>query len=147
MIDSPKQELRKLWMLELRVTLKCEELDKIESQVNRVSRWAVDERVQGGRSGHEDLLMKLIDLRQDANKMIDELIDEKKRVQAIIDQIDDPMLAEILIERYFECRSWPEIAINTHCSERNVYYLHGKALQAYGEKLAVFCSITRVTMD
>lgn len=137
MIDSPKQELRKLWMLELRVTLKFEELDKIESQVNRVSRWAVDERVQGGRSWHENLLMKLIGLRQDANKMIDELIDEKRRALAIIDQIDDPMLAEILIERYFECRSWPEIAANTHCSERNIYRLHGKALQAYGEKMAV----------
>ena len=91
--------------------------------------------------------MKLIDLRQDANKMIDELIDEKKRVQTIIDQIDDPMLAEILIERYFECRTWPEIAINTLSSERNIYRMHGKALQAYGEKMAVNGSITRVTMD
>ncbi len=147
MIDSPKQELRKLWMLELRVTLKCEELDKIESQVNRVSRWAVDERIQGGRSGHEDLLMKLIDLRRDANKMIDELIDEKKRVQAIIDQIDDPMLAEILIERYFECRTWAEVARNTHCGEATVYRLHGKALQAYGEKMIVNESINGATMD
>ena len=147
MIDSPKQELRKLWMLELRVTLKCEELDKIESQVNRVSRWAVDERVQEGRSGHEDLLMKLIDLRQDANKMIDELIDEKKRVQAIIDQIDDPMLAEILIERYFECRTWEAIAENIHVSRAHVFRMHGRALQAFGEKMRPNETMKRVRMD
>ena len=49
-----------------------------------------------------------------------------------------PELSEqdVLIARYLQCKPWPVIAREMHYEERQVYRIHGRALQHFADDLA-----------
>ena len=52
-----------------------------------------------------------------------------------VDRLEDPDERRVLMLRYIDCKSWVAIANAIPCSERAVYYLHGRALRNLEEIL------------
>lgn len=74
-----------------------------------------------------DSYVELVDA---INRRIDELYAIKKEVAAVIDQVKDDRLREVLLLRYVSIMSWEEIAVSMSYSYMHVCRLHGDALAA-----------------
>jgi DNA-directed RNA polymerase specialized sigma subunit len=73
---------------------------------------------------------KIVDLQEEINRKIDNYVDLKREISAVLEQMDDPDQVKVLHKRYFEYKPWERIACEMSYSFRNVCYIHGKALQA-----------------
>lgn len=77
-----------------------------------------------------DAIAKIIDLENEINQNIDEYVDKKREICAVIEKVENPDQAALLHKRYLLYEPWEQIAIELHCTYRNVCYIHGRALQA-----------------
>lgn len=59
-----------------------------------------------------------------------ELIGVNADIMMTVDRIADPDERRVLMLRYVDQKRWIEIARAIPCSERAVYYLHGRALKS-----------------
>ena len=64
-----------------------------------------------------------------------ELIGVHADIMLTVDRLEDPDERRVLMLRYIDCKSWVAIANAIPCSERSVYYLHGRALKSLDEIL------------
>lgn len=85
--------------------------------------------VQGGKHLTEaDMICKIIDFENELNTEIDKLIDLKREVMSIVDQLENPDLIDIIYKRYLRFEIWEKIAVDEGISIRQVYRKHGEAL-------------------
>ena len=68
-----------------------------------------------------------MDFEEEITRSIDRLIDLKQEASKVIDQIDG-VYGTVLEMRYLECMRWEEIAYRLNYSIQHVYRLHGQAL-------------------
>ena len=59
-----------------------------------------------------------------------ELIGVHADIMLTVDRLEDPDERRVLMLRYVDQKQWIEIARAIPCSERSVYYLHGRALKS-----------------
>ena len=64
-----------------------------------------------------------------------ELIGTHADIVMTVDRIEDPDERRVLMLRYIDGKSWVAIAHAIPCSERAVYYIHGRALRHLEEIL------------
>lgn len=131
-MTDARQELTKFRLLSMRAEQLRQRIDRLEAVCGKVTTAYNMERVQGGQSNKEDLIIQLADIRQDSQATLLEYAREYDRISKKINLIDDPLLAEILLQRYVDGKLWMEIAEVINYSEDHTRgRLHGKALEAY----------------
>ena len=86
------------------------------------------DRVSGTRNPHK--FEKLIELDTDLAKKIEQLDRTRLEIFNTIQQLTDSRYRQVLLGRYYECMAWTDIATLMHYEERQVYRVHGLALQA-----------------
>ena len=64
-----------------------------------------------------------------------ELIGVHADIMLTVDRLEDPDERRVLMLRYIDRKTWLEISRAIPCSERAVYYLHGRALKSLDEIL------------
>ena len=64
-----------------------------------------------------------------------ELISINADIMMTVDRLEDPDERRVLMLRYIDLKPWVAIAHAIPCSERAVYYLHGRALRHLDEIL------------
>ena len=64
-----------------------------------------------------------------------ELIGVHADIMLTVDRLEDPDERRVLMLRYIDRKTWLEISRAIPCSERAVYYLHGRALRHLDEIL------------
>lgn len=89
------------------------------------------ERVQssGTQSKMADAINKLIDMEAEIDSLIDRLIDKKKAVVAVIEQLDSPTEYDVLHRRYIQYQSLQEIADSYRKEYGWATTVHGRALK------------------
>jgi hypothetical protein len=80
-----------------------------------------------------DAIAKIIDLEEEINRDIDAYVDKKREICRVIEPVEAADQMEVLQKRYLLYESWEQIALEMHCTYRNVCYIHGRALQAVTE--------------
>lgn len=94
------------------------------------------ERVQ--TSGNKDILgdtvSKIVDLEKEINILVDKYIQKRSHIISQIDSIGNMDYYNVLSLRYVLNNTFEEIAEKTNWSIRNVFNIHGRALQEF-EKL------------
>lgn len=127
-----KAYLRKIELLDAHINNRISDLHELKSLVTKITATISQVCVSG--SGSQDRLgdsvAKIIDLQDEINQKIDQYVDLKRSISGLLEQIQDPDQVKILHKRYFEYKTWEQIACETKYSYRNVCYIHGKALQA-----------------
>ena len=81
----------------------------------------------------ENAVCKLIDLEKDLDAEIDELVDDVRLAENIINQLEDRRHKDVLKFRYLNGWSWERIAEEMNYDRRYVLKLHGFALIEAGE--------------
>jgi hypothetical protein len=85
----------------------------------------------GSRDAHrmEDIIAKMIDLENEINSDIDELVDVKKQVMAVIKRVPGAELRSLLEMKYLCNRTWEDIADALDYGLRQINRMHGCALE------------------
>ncbi len=108
------------------------ELTEIRADMLTLQAAGMAERVSG--SSASDLSDKYVRIEQYFDKVMaewDKLIDMRIEAKAMIAMMPDKTYQAVLYARYINCEEWERIAEEMKFSWRNVFYVHGKALQAF----------------
>lgn len=132
-VYEARDELERLRVLDSRINSLIDTIEVRQTQLERITPTISDMRVQGGVRGYDDAIVALMDLKRQCNNDIDKFADEKERILKKIERMSDPVLKELLRERYVDCKEWEFIAINLNYGRTQIWRLHNKALESYSE--------------
>lgn len=115
---------------------KLSEIYQLKTMACSVGVSSDKERVQ--TSGSKDMLgntvSKIVDLEKETDKMVDGYIEKRKHIISQIDSLKNKDYYNVLTLRYVLNNTFDEISEKMNYSIRNVFKLHGRALQEF-EKL------------
>lgn len=89
-------------------------------------------------SKFEDMIIKMLTLEDEIRRDEKNLREEQTYALELIGRIENPEYQTVLISRYFRKESWEDIAAAMFYTERWIYKLHGRALQAMDDVLEQF---------
>lgn len=84
-------------------------------------------------------IARLDELERRIDAYVDELVTRKAEAFARICLLSELAEQDVLIARYIQLKPWPVIAREMHYEERQVYRIHGNALQHFESVLAQTC--------
>lgn len=70
----------------------------------------------------------LADYAEEAEKLMQEMIAARQRVEVLIASVPDAVQREVLTRRYIIGQRWESIAVDMDYEVRHIYRLHGNAL-------------------
>lgn len=90
----------------------------------------------GGFRGPEDVWIKLIDMSNEVNQLVDKYVDQRREAERklseivmVINSIEDGTLSTLLLMRYVDDATFEQIAVNMGYCIMQIWRLHGKALE------------------
>lgn len=135
-VKHVKAYLRKARELDTLVHTKLNEIDRLRELAECLSSPKLGERVTSSKGNTSmQTVDKIVDLQAEVDKEIAVLVDLIAEIHTKIEQLENPTERAVLTERYINVKSWEEIAEIIGYSDRNIRYLHGRALLNF----AVFC--------
>ena len=138
-MSDAKEFLQQVELCDAHINSKLEELAHLKDLATRITTSLKQDVVCCGWNQDKigDTVSKIIDLENEINHAVDNLVDKKKEISAIIEQITNPDYLMVLYKRYFyPYLSFEQIACDMGYNYRNVCYIHGKALQAVSDLIA-----------
>lgn len=130
-----KEYLQQLKRLDELINQKNKEIDDLRHKATSVS--GIDyskDKVQTSPSGdapYANIVVRIIDLNAEVNAEIDRFIDEKHKIINQIQQLQNVEEMTVLHKRYIEYLSFERIAVDMNYTIRNIYFIHGRALQNF----------------
>ncbi len=113
-----------------------DDIDSKKEQVERLRELAkgVSRSAETGISGRISdrvgrMVAKILDLENELCCQIRRQLELKAEIEGAIAKVDDPTLRQLLTFRYISGDEWEQIAKSMNYSIRQIYRLHGKALQ------------------
>ncbi len=121
--------LRQIRRIEILIDNKQKEIDALRSKLI-CSGTSFEEKVQTSKTNNrEKNLLALLEYQHELNETIDSLIDIKREVSNVIDQLENPEAIDILYKRYFQFMKWEDIAFLKGYTMQGIHKLHAKALK------------------
>lgn len=122
--------LKRFSILDKEIDRKIEEVAYWRGRLGQVTNMLPGMPKGGGSiySKTESIVAKIVDLEQDINRDIDRLVDIKKSITEIIEQVEDDRERLLLQYRYIDGKPWEQVAVDMHYNWRWVHKLHSKAL-------------------
>lgn len=106
------------------------ERDQIRADMLNLKGARLTERVTGTKqSDLSEAYIRLETYQERVSRRLDKLIELREQGKKLIAMVEDTDQQTILYDRYINCMSWEQIAVNMHYTYRWVLQLHGKALQ------------------
>ena len=132
---TAKEYLRNISVLDKKIKANLKHIDDLRARATSIGSSNLEaERVQGGSSNPDkvgNLVCKIDECEREVNEIIDAYVDAKEEAMSVIDKLDNGLYIEILTMRYFEEKSFEEIAVTLEKSYRHTTRLHGYALQEF----------------
>lgn len=133
-VDSVKSQLKDIRKIDNTVTALLEQRQTVRDRLTGIPSGLKDRVKSGGDSSPmEQGVIRLMELEKTIDRYIDREVDLKQRYLELIDRLPDREKRVLLIERYFNGKSWQEIAGIIGCYIRTVYRIHGEALSELTE--------------
>ena len=109
-------------------------MDPYENLANSIILRAVDDyRLTDNEKEQEeiedDCVGRIIDLENEIRNDMNELLDLKRKIMAIIKAVDNPEHQALLEKRYLCYLSWEKIAVDMGYDLRYIHKLHNRALE------------------
>jgi len=128
---TAKEYLTQAKTLDQRINIKLERVSRLRSMTQKITAAMDSEPVSHTRNvtSMEDAIIRLMEEEESLNAAIDQLVDLKRKISGVLEQIHAPDCQLLLELRYLCYRSWEEIAEVMCMHIRTVYKIHGRALQ------------------
>lgn len=128
---TAKEYLGQAYRLDQRINSKLEQVMSLRDLTTKATATMSDMPGGGSRNVYrmQDIIGKIIDLENEINADIDQLVDLKRDIVAIIKSVENPEYQTLLELRYLCFKTWEQIAVDMGYSTRNVYKLHDAAIE------------------
>lgn len=137
MTEKQLNEAKKVYLNEYkRISLKIISLEEQEATIRAEIESAKNQQISdmpkggGGKSDLSDYMVRLERIQDSIAKKKAEIRLKRLEIEEKIINIQDGQQSEVIRLRYLELLGWKEIRSRLDVSERQVYILHGEALQA-----------------
>lgn len=137
MTEKQLNEAKKVYLNEYkRISLKIISLEEQEATIRAEIESAKNQQISdmpkgvGGKSDLSDYMVRLERIQDNIAQKKAELRLKRLEIEEKIINIQDGQQSEVIRLRYLELLGWKEIRSRLDVSERQVYILHGEALQA-----------------
>ena len=137
-MGTAKEYLCQIIRYDTQINNKLAEVGRLSDLLTRVTPVLKEDGASHGGGSQDRIaaaLAKVIDLKEEINQDIDHLVDLKKAAYDLLNRVVNPQYVDVLHRRYFLHQSFEKIAVDLGYTYRNVCYIHGKALVAFGEVL------------
>lgn len=109
-------------------------LHSLQEQATKITP-TLSDMPKGGNSDKEKVLAALADTRGELTRRYMEFLERQQKIESFIDRVDGDLNRMILRLRYIELLKWPAVQealmkAGVYYEERNLFVLHGKALNA-----------------
>lgn len=130
---TAKEYLKSIRHLDKQIDAKLEQASRLRARAERMTTTFSPTKGFGRTVGGStsDSIDKLIDLEREINARVDELVDQRRGAEEAIRAVHDPTQRMILELRYLSGWSWEKIAEAVHYERRQIFYMHGRALQEF----------------
>lgn len=130
---TTKEYLNQIERLDKMITNKLSEIYQLKIMACSITVSGDSERVQ--TSGNHDKLgstiAKIVDLERETDELVDSLVDKRKEILRQIDNMKNIDHYDVLHKHYVERRTFQDIADSENWSIRQVFNIHGRALQEF----------------
>ena len=129
---SAKAYLQSIEKMNAQIEYKQREVESLRDLLLKVTGSIEQDRVQNSMNVDKtgDTIAKIVDLQNVINSEIDALVDRKREIMQLLDEID-PKSSCLLYKRYFEFKTWEQIAVEMNFSCQWIWNLHGIALKEF----------------
>ncbi|MBR1722171.1 MAG: DUF1492 domain-containing protein [Treponema sp.] len=129
---TTKEYLSQAYRIDKRINSKIEQLKHWQDLATKATSTLSDTSGCSCENNHkmEDVIIKIIDLKNEINADIDKLVDLKKDIMALIKTVENPEYQTLLELRYLCYKKWEQIAVFMECGIDNVYKMHLRALKS-----------------
>lgn len=131
-----KEYLNQIRYLDLKIKQREEEREQLLAAATSTGCMDPDKvHVQtSAGSSKSDLVNRAVDLEHKINSMIRNMNDLRHKIIGQIQELPDRQQVDCLYQRYVLGYTWELIAVNMGYNVRQVYRIHGHALQAFRKK-------------
>lgn len=128
---TAKEYLQQIEILDELIEAKQVELFQLRRLATSVTVPTDREAVQTSGTSDKvgEMVVKIVDLENEINEMIDDFIDRKIKCINIIDQIKPPLYHKVLHKHYVQYKPLTDIASEISYSYQYILEIHAKALQ------------------
>ena len=128
---TAKEYMEQARYLDMQINSKIEQVRNLNELATKVTTVYSDipHNLNRNTSPMEETVLKIIDLESEINKDIDALVNLKREIQAVINNVEDEKHRILLEMRYVNQMSWEEIAVQLGYNLRYTHKIHGLALQ------------------
>lgn len=128
---NAREYLSQAHRLDQRIDAKIEQVASLNSMATKCTATlsGMPHNPNRGTSSMADTIVKIIDLQHDINQDIDRLVDLKREIAAVINDVDNSECRILLELRYLCFKTWEQIAVDMNYGIDNIYKLHNKALR------------------
>ena len=126
---TAKEFLRRARSVDRRVDEATERVDRLRAKLEAGRMSRITGMPRGGSEDWTATADKLIELEKRVNARIREMVRVKQAAMDAIDRVDDARLREVLELYYIDGYKWDKVIKIMDLDERQVFRLHGKALQ------------------
>lgn len=112
MTVTAKEYLSQIRKIDVMINYKQRQLDTLRQSIETIKAVNTNpDKVQssGERDRVGQIVAKIVDLQNEINRDIDRLVDIKREVMTVVDQLD-PTCMDLITKRYFEFKTWEQIA-------------------------------------
>lgn len=135
---TPKEYLNQVRFLDIKINNKLKEVENLKEMALTLKSSSFEEKVQISKESGDSIgesIARVIDLEREITNDIDNLIAIKKVVIETIDSIGDSECIDLLYKRYINYSTWEQIAVDMKYTIRNIYNIHGRALELINKTL------------
>lgn len=127
---TAKEYLGQAYRLDQRINSKLEQVLSLRDLTTKATATMSDMPGGGSRNMYkmQDIIGKIIDLENEINADIDQLVDLKREMVAVIKSVKNPEYQTLLELRYLCFKPWEQIAVEMGYSIHHLYRLHNSAL-------------------
>lgn len=129
---TAKEYLDQAYRLDQRINSKLEQVLSLRELTTKATATMSDMPGGGSRNVYrmQEIIGKIVDLENEINADIDQLVDLKREMVAVIKAVKNPEFQTLLELRYLCFKTWEQIAVDMQYSTRNIYKLHDSAVKA-----------------
>ena len=129
---TAKEYLSQAYRIDQQIQSKVEQVSSLKYLAAKATAVISDMPGSASRNTHrmEDTITKIVDLEDEIDAGIDALVDLKRDIIQVINQVGSSEYRLLLEKRYLRCEPWEEIAVAMQYSLRYIHKLHGEALKA-----------------
>ena len=126
---TAKDFLRRARNADRRIDEATERVERLRARLEAGRMSQITGMPRGGSEDWTDTADRLIELEKRVNARVRDLVRLKQAAMDAIDRVDEAPLREVLELYYLDGYRWEQVASTMNLDVRQVFRLHGKALQ------------------